>query len=445
MKRSKLFIYVSFVAAAAIAAVLLIFAAYGPPVVDGGLRAWTGLAILMVLAATGERLLIRFQAGSAGLSVASIPIVAMVPLFGPAVAVAATAVSEVIGHSALRQKRSPIKRVFNTAQFTLGIGLGSVVYSALGGPVSSTSFQLTKTLLPLGGLILVYFLTNTTLVSAVIALDSGKRLRDTWRAVGPVGFANNLASSSFSLLIIFAFAEMGLPGLIVLLLPLMFVHHSYGVYLTLLQQNKEILELLVKTIEAKDPYTSGHSQRVATLSREIAEAMHLPLRAVEEVQTAALLHDIGKIDVAFSNVIKSPAELSNVEREIIRSHAERGAKLLASISSLGERILRAVHHHHEHFDGNGYPDGLAGDDIPLTARIIMVADTVDAMLSDRPYRSALTVREVEAELRRFSRRQFDPEVVRVFFRAGIASRAAGRADAARTPIPGAIVTYARRI
>ena len=444
-KNTKVHLFVLLIAVAAGAVVTFVRVEYGPPVVTGGIRSWAGLAVLMALATIGEGLAIQFQSGRAAISIASIPIVAMVPLFGPTVATVATTVSELSGHFVLRRERTILKRIFNTAQSSIAIGLASGVYSSLGGPVSTLSFELAPIMLPMGGLIISYFVVNTSLVSAVIAFDTGKRLRDTWRAIGPAAFGNDLASSSFSLLLVFAFAEMGVPGLVVLLLPLMFVHHSYGVYLTLLKQNKEILQLLVKTIEAKDPYTSGHSQRVASLSREITIAMDLPIRTVEEVQTAALLHDIGKIDVAFSDFIRSPTNLNPDEREIIRQHPDRGAKLLASISSLGERILTAVRHHHEHWNGNGYPDGLAGVAIPLAARIIMVADTVDAMLSDRPYRPALAVEEVEHELRRFSGRQFDPMVVRTFLEAGIAKGAVRRAAVDRTPVPGAIAAYAKTI
>ncbi len=445
MKNLALSLYVLVVALSAIGVVVVVFLMTGPPTGIEGIRAWSGLLVLMSLAAAGEGLAKQFQSGRVSLSVASIPIVAMVPLFGPSVATAATIVSELTGHYLLRRKRGPLKRVFNTAQFTIAIGLGSLVYMLLGGPVSSTSFSLGKTLAPMAGLIVAYFLTNTSLVSAAIALDTGQRLRDTWRTIGPVGFANDLASSSFSLLVVFSFAEMGLPGLVILLLPLMFVHQSYGVYLTLLKQNKEILELLVKTIEAKDPYTSGHSQRVANLSREIAMAMDLPVRIVEETRTAALLHDIGKIDIAFSSLIESSAALTEAERKILRSHPERGAKLLASISGLGESVFAAVRHHHEHYDGNGYPDGLTGDGIPLSARIIMVADTADAMLSDRPYRQALTLGIVQRELERFSGRQFDPQIVRVFIGSRLIRRAAARAAADRTPVPGASAAYAQSI
>ncbi|UCC49125.1 MAG: HD domain-containing protein, partial [Gemmatimonadota bacterium] len=183
------------------------------------------------------------------------------------------------------------------------------------------------------------------------------------------------------------------------------------------------------------PYTSGHSARVADLSRELAEAVGLPSRKVEEVETAAKLHDIGKIDFAYSELISSPTELTEADREMIRSHPERGARLLESLSSMSDNVLDAVRHHHEHYDGNGYPDGLAGTDIPLAARVIMLVDTVDAMLSNRPYRTAMSVEEVAAELRRFSGRQFDPSLVSKFLQLGMLERAARRAEMARTPLP----------
>jgi putative nucleotidyltransferase with HDIG domain len=322
----------------------------------------------------------------------------------------------------------------------LAIGLGSVVYRAFEGPVfyylpGGDKFPFLGTILPLFGLIGVYFVTNMALVSGVLALDTGRPTRDIWRELGPVAFANELASSSFSLFVVFAFVELGVAGPLVVLLPLMFVHHANGVQFKLLKQNKEILELLVKTIEAKDPYTSGHSLRVASQCRQLATALGLSSQKVEEIETAALLHDIGKIDFAYAELISSPAKLTEAEREIIRSHPDRGTRLLASISSLAEDILAAVRHHHEHYDGNGYPDGLAGEEIPVGARIIMVVDTVDAMLSDRPYRAALTPQEVTAELRRFSGRQFDPVIAATFIELGMVERAARMAEADRTPLP----------
>jgi putative nucleotidyltransferase with HDIG domain len=431
-----------------------------------GFKPWHGVVALMALTVIAEGLGVRIAAGQAVFSVGLIPIVATVPLFGPSVAVASTAVSQAFARTVL-QKQPRLKAAFNVAQFTLAIGLGSLLYHSLGGRVifglelygpaiypeaKPPEFPLVEMLPPLAGLIIAYFLTNVFLVSAVIAIDTGKRVSDVWRQLAPVAFANDLASSSLSLFVVFAFWGLGVSGVFVVLLPLFFVHHAYGAQHKLAKQNREILEFTIRTIEAKDPYTSGHSVRVASLSQELAEKLGLTAARVEEVETAALLHDVGKIDFAYSELIGSPAKLTDVEREMIRSHPDRGARLLASLSNLSNNVLAAVRHHHEHYDGNGYPDGLAGNEIPLAARIIMVVDTVDAMLSNRPYRMALSVEEVASELRRFSGRQFDPNVVAKFLEAGMLERAARRAEMDRTPLPlaGAIqrggdpVSYSKR-
>jgi putative nucleotidyltransferase with HDIG domain len=433
MKR-PLLSYVSLVAIAALAVAVLVVPNYAIPLND--LKAWSGVAALMLLTVGAEGMGVRISAGRAVFSVSLIPTVATVPLFGPAVALLSTAVSQTVSQFVVL-KQKPVKAVFNVAQLSLAIGCGAVVYRALNGPVNhhAEDFELLSIVLPLGGLIVTYFLINTALVGIVIALDTGKRLRAIWRELGPVAFANELASSSFSLFVVFAFAQLGVGGLFVVLLPLFFVRHAYGVEYKLTKQNKEILELLIKTIEAKDPYTSGHSVRVASLCRKLAEALNLPPQRVEEVETAALLHDIGKIDFAYAELISSPAQLTAAEREIIQSHPERGARLLQSISSLGAGILAAIRHHHEHYDGNGYPAGLAGSEIPVAARIIMVVDTVDAMLSNRPYRAALTEEKVATELRRFSGRQFDPVVAAKFIEIGLVEQAAHRAESERTPLP----------
>jgi putative nucleotidyltransferase with HDIG domain len=427
---------IPFVVVVAIAAVALVVTVYLRFPIDlDGPHAWLGLATLMALTVLGDAIGVR--AGRAVFSVSLIPMVTTVPLFGPSVAVLSGLVCRPLAQ-AIRVRREPIKWLFNVAQFTLAIGLGAVVFASLGGPYpirDPQELDLLKLLYPLGGLIVTYFVVNMVLVGTVIALDTGKRVVDVWRHLGPVAFANDLASSWFALFVIFSFVHLQVAGLLVVLLPLFLLQHTHGLQDRLLRQNREILVFAIRTIEAKDPYTSGHSARVADLSRELAEALRLPSRRVEEVETAALLHDIGKVDFAYSQLIGSPSQLTETDREMIRSHPERGARLLESLSSMSDNVLDAVRHHHEHYDGSGYPDRLAGPEIPPAARIIMLADTVDAMLSNRPYRSAMSVEEVARELRRFSGRQFDPTLVSKFLKLGMLERAARRAEMERTPLP----------
>lgn len=419
--------YVALVAFAAAVVTVVTFSLHPPQVHGAG--HWLGVAALIGAVVSAEVAGVRFSAGAAMLSASLIPVLTALPLFGSATAVGVALLSAVTARVALRQRL--IKAVFNTAQATLNIGLAGLVYVALAGPVSPDTFDLKATLAPFIGLVLVYFVANTVLVSTVVALDTERPLLDVWKEIAAVAGPNDLASSSLALFVIYAFTELGIGGLLVVLLPLLFVHHSYALYVKLQRQNKEILELLVKTIEAKDPYTSGHSQRVAWLTKGIAQTLGKRGRALEAIETAALLHDIGKVDFAYSGIIAKPSDLSKEEREAIRSHPERGAKLLMSISSLTKDVLDAVRYHHEHWDGGGYPNGLSGEEIPLAARIIMVADTVDAMLSHRPYRRALRAEDVRDELERFAGRQFDPAIVAAVLGTELIEMAARRAQSDR--------------
>jgi putative nucleotidyltransferase with HDIG domain len=170
------------------------------------------------------------------------------------------------------------------------------------------------------------------------------------------------------------------------------------------------VEALARAIDARDSYTYGHSARVARLSVELAETMGLPADEVMALGRAALLHDIGKIGVE-DRVLRKPGPLNARERAAMREHPVIGFEMLRGLQFL-QPSLTGIRHHHEHWNGSGYPDGLKGEDIPLAVRILTVADALDALTSDRPYRSALgfsvAIRTIEAG----SENQFDPAVVR---------------------------------
>jgi putative nucleotidyltransferase with HDIG domain len=175
--------------------------------------------------------------------------------------------------------------------------------------------------------------------------------------------------------------------------------------------NREMLELMVKSIEARDPYTSGHSVRVSGYAKTIAREMGLSAREVDQIETAALMHDVGKIFQEFAPLLRKEGRLTPDERMIMQRHPERSAELVATIAELRGPIQSAIRNHHEHYDGTGYPDGLAGEMIPIGARIILIADTIDAMTTDRPYRKALPYTRALEELLKYAGRQFDPRLV----------------------------------
>jgi putative nucleotidyltransferase with HDIG domain len=197
-------------------------------------------------------------------------------------------------------------------------------------------------------------------------------------------------------------------------LPLFFVRHLHRTNLRLEQANRDLLELMVKSIEARDPYTSGHSVRVALYAKALARAMGLPAKEVDQIETAALLHDVGKIYEEFAPILRKDGRLTDEEFGLMRTHPLRSAELVGTISALRGYVQNCVRAHHENFDGGGYPAGLAGEEIPVGARIIMVADTADAMMTDRPYRKALTYDNVVTEFDKYAGAQFDPTVVRAF-------------------------------
>jgi putative two-component system response regulator len=187
----------------------------------------------------------------------------------------------------------------------------------------------------------------------------------------------------------------------------------------LAEKNEELQRLFISAIEsivlalqAKDEYTEGHSRRVCVRATEVAREMSLPDREVENIRMAALLHDIGKVGTKES-ILNKPGKLTAEEDDHIRSHPLVAASILEPITPLAE-VIAYIKHVHEWYDGSGYPDGLRGDQIPLGARIISVADVFDAMTSPRPYRPAMEEDAVLEHLKEGTGKQFDPTVVLAF-------------------------------
>lgn len=191
----------------------------------------------------------------------------------------------------------------------------------------------------------------------------------------------------------------------------------------LAQKNQELRDAYVQTIralaeavDAKDAYTRGHSERVGVYASKIARELEFPKPVIERVYIAGLLHDVGKIGVTDA-VITKPDPLDADETAQMRRHPEIGARILEPVRFLAD-VVPCVRHHHEWYDGSsrGYPHRLRGDQIPIASRVILVADTVEAMTSDRPYRKRLPLERVVSEIHQFSGTQFDPCVANAFLR-----------------------------
>lgn len=192
----------------------------------------------------------------------------------------------------------------------------------------------------------------------------------------------------------------------------------------LFQQNEDLVmsfvRSMVSTIDAKDTYTRGHSERVALVAKCLGEELGLPDNEIQDIHLSGLLHDIGKVGVD-DRILRKQSPLDDEEFQQIKKHPEIGCQILAGLANL-ERVLPGVRNHHESFDGRGYPDGLSGTEIPLMARIIAVADSYDAMGSDRPYRTGMHIEKLEAIFRENAGPQWDPRVIDAYFAARVKIR-----------------------
>jgi hypothetical protein len=306
---------------------------------------------------------------------------------------------------------APIKLGFNVSQRVLSIGLGSLVYTYSGGMSPPVSLQ--DSLFPFLLLSITYFLVNSTCVSAWLSIGSERPFREIWsvNTRGVIGY--DIAASSIALLLAWVYRDWGLVGLFVAVLPTLVIRHVYVMYRDLQESSRELLQVMVKSIEARDPYTSGHSVRVRMLSRAIALELGLSIKQLEEIETAALLHDVGKIHEEFAPLLRKDSRLSPEETALMQTHAEKSAELVGVVSKFRGPIQESVRHHHERWDGQGYPSGLVAEDIPLGSRIILISDTIDAMTTDRPYRKRLGLEVVISELQKCKGTQFDPKLADV--------------------------------
>jgi putative nucleotidyltransferase with HDIG domain len=255
----------------------------------------------------------------------------------------------------------------------------------------------------------ITFATNTLLVSCVIALSNGERTLRVWRETNNSTVGLDILASPLVFFFAFVYAHYGPMIASLLWLPILGLRQMNTTNIELAQTNRELLELMVKSIEARDPYTSGHSRRVKEYAVHIARLIGLSTNEIEKIGTAALLHDVGKIYDKYAPILLKQDRLTPQEWAIIKEHPNDGANLIATMTRLRE-MVPAVRHHHENWDGTGYPDGLKGEEIPLASRVIMFADTFDAMTTKRPYRGPMGEDEVRSELIRCRGRQFDPEI-----------------------------------
>ena len=306
-------------------------------------------------------------------------------------------------------RRAGIKALFNISQFVFVEGLAVATFRLAGGsslldwpsvPLRPVAFAV---------MVAVWMILNKLAVSTVVAAATGADTRTHWVRSMRMSVVYDL----FALPLIFFFAaayvRFGAVLSSALALPMLGMRQLYKTNIELQKINEELLELMVATVDAQDPYTSGHSQRVSRYAAVICEIAGLPSRKAKRVVHAALLHDVGKIYVEFGPIVKKPGRLTDEEFEIMKTHSAKGAELVAKVSHF-EDLVPMIMSHHEGWDGKGYPLGQRESEIPFGARVIALADTIDAMSTSRPYRDALSLEVVKAEIERQTGKQFDPQL-----------------------------------
>jgi putative nucleotidyltransferase with HDIG domain len=434
---SRITRYVSLVCVAAIGAVLALFLedrSFSLPFAQAALTfGFIGVLTHVFSYRTGR--------GSMA-SVSFVPILASAAIAPHWLSVAVVAAASLAGQ--LAAKREMIRTVFNTAQESFALALAILAYQALGGIPLHTIGESSS--LSLFALFLVYFITNSVCVSGALGIVSDRNPWAIWKENTLSALPYDFLSLPAILFIVWAYSKFGPVGVFVFAVPLFGLRQLYKVTGQLEQTNRELLELMVAAIEARDPYTSGHSRRVADKARVIARAVGLREKEIGRIAAAALLHDVGKIHEVFGPILSKPGRLTPEEQVVMRTHPVKSAELVGKVTELRD-VVPLIRHHHENWDGTGYPDGLKGQDIPLGSRIIMFADTIDAMTTDRPYRAALDATSVRKELLRFRGTQFDPIICDALLRSAeyaklFAREAEDAAWVQRTPDRGSILRVA---
>ena len=314
----------------------------------------------------------------------------------------------------LYARRNPFRATVNIANYGLSTITSAMVYQLVANPHDS----------PLGGLrnmaavilaALVFIAVNTGSLTVIVAPVLGTTPQVMWR--------QNFGGIVVELITLPALGSL-VPVLIdetpyalsILVLPLIGPHFAVKAMRQVQEETRVAMEGLADALERRDPYTYQHSMRVTDYVRAMLDEMpHVSYDAGEAIVAAARIHDLGKLGIP-DLALRKPGPLTPDERSAIQEHPAIGAEIVGRLE-MYRACSGIVRHHHERWDGTGYPDGLRGEEIPLGARVIAVADSFDAMTSDRAYRRAMSEAAALAELRRQSERQFDPQVVAAFERA----------------------------
>ncbi len=389
---------------------------------------WMGFAAIACTIVLTEWFSINLYVRNTSLSTSAVPIITLIILFGPLGTLAASAIFAV---TAAIKFRSPFNRiVFNFSNHIIAGIIINLVVGGYGTDIGRWQFPALELILVLVAS-LIMFICTTTLISIGIGIDLEQSPYGVWKEQYQWMIPYYLGIGFISFALMFGYIHASILGILTMIIPLallrisqvQYVEHTRVVVNEIRKKNQELekraleisamneglLTTLSEIIDLQDPDVLGHSKRVSKHASDIARLLGLNEKQIDLIRKAGLLHDIGKLGIS-KEILTKPAKLTPNEYEIIKKHAALGGELIENSPSL-RSLVSIIRHHHEFFNGKGYPDGISGKEIAIEARVIAVADAIEAMMSDRPYRKALKPREIIEELGRHAGTQFDPLVV----------------------------------
>jgi putative nucleotidyltransferase with HDIG domain len=366
---------------------------------------WLTLTFFIVLSTVAEFMPVDLPFG--GRVTIGFPIdIAVILIYGPAFAICVTFMGEILG-DIFNRKTIWYKTLFNASQYALSAGVAGIVYQKLGGVFGLVNIS--NYIIPAAICAISYFLINSNLFIIGFSLSEEMSILSVWEKQIRGTLATYIALAPIGFIMALVYANIGIWGIILFFFPLFLARRSFELYTRMRKIYLDTIRTLAAAIDAKDPYTKGHSDRVAKISVILAQELNLSNRDIENIEYVALLHDIGKIGIE-DRILSKEEKLTTQEYKKIQEHPVVGAKIIEPIDFIKNAYI-SIYHHHERYNGNGYPDGLKEKNIPIYARIIGVADAYDAMSSDRPYRKKFSKEKILKEFTDQSGKQFDPQIV----------------------------------
>jgi len=368
------------------------------------------LSILMIIA---ETFLIQLP-GIGAVSVSFALSFAAIIIGGPLTAALMTAIGVTLRRPHVEDRgyvhifnSPPYKTIYNASQSIICAGLSGMFYIYVQNNLAYLG--LAGDTIALVSTVIVYVILNTSIMTLLIKFLKGGKILEIWGENFKGTFLNSAAIGLLGIIVAFAYSNYGIGSVVLFFVPLLLARYSFKLYVDMRKNYMETVKALINAVEAKDPYTSGHASRVGKYAVQIGKELGLSSLELDKMRNAALLHDIGKIGVD-DRILNKNKSLTNLEYEVIKNHPSTGYEIIKDIEFL-KGANEIVKHHHERWDGKGYPDGLKGEEISLPISILTIADSFDAMTTDRPYRKAFSFEKAIIEIQNNSGTQFNPNIV----------------------------------